>query len=903
MALSMDTPFFEKIWMYTMTNRIVIVILLTLSCLLAVPNLAAAGARPGGFFAPVGGGFSPNLAWWAAEPFVDPEGVLWIGVDGAGPDEISRVDLRIAEHPPRSATVRTYHPDRNEVAFWFAVEPGSVQESELSVMAVVTHQDRGQAQGQARGQVQGLAQGEAQGEALGETQGQALRSAAITIPRNQHGWDVHAFAGGWSLLRPAADSRLVFVSAEGSDTLATAVHGRGFYLPGDPEIGPDPTNPVGPITAYASAEAAIQAIRLTNWLGRQGGRDLYGDIRRYISRRDGLGHDWQGYPDWLLYRRGDDFRGQLQPDREDVRPRDHGLRQRGRSANQPMVITAWGEPTAPRPILDSWRVRGHARHLRLVSLDFSGQIYWDPGAQSQANNAWWAEDILVEDVRARGLGASNHAAWDGVLVRRSVVTDVWDADAHNQGLFIANLANAGDPIEQGPAGRFWPQDSWRIEETVFDRNGSKQDPNQPRTWTRAVNQIDDLPPGTGTQPRRTFYDRNIYAATYGQLHLRGNIFSRNGGGNSVQMRLGGVADRNLFLWNESALITSSNQSVREYLQDAAVRSNLVLHDDIFLPPGGFGQGVRIGVGPEQTGVLTGNIVAHFHRITNGGGLLGINGIPARGDRGSPGYLASRQSRHITAHKNLALGEQSTLLHVEGPMSPAGAASICIDCNILVSLDSGEAVRLSDTHPSPTLNIGGQAMGNHYFLGRTAHFARGEGIRENFQSWRAAGFDARSTAFHSLEALAAVHGWPVQEALKGWERDIVSYMQHIDPFFVPNEHVFVDADASGLKQEPRQTVWEVLTRFDGFPHDGGSRPRMSEARAKRAAKRYHAFLTFIHRARENRKHLWDDRYTAQALDRYIRDGFNLPILGLHDTTPLLPAPYLEFAVRGDQGCVP
>jgi hypothetical protein len=863
-------------------------IALALFIILCGPGAAlahAAGERPGGFFASQGEAFSPNLAWWAADPFTDPEGVLWIGVDGTGPDPISRIRLQISGQTTdqitdqmtgqmtfqstRIATNRTYHPDRNAAAFWFALDSLPQTTREIQVVAVVEH----------------------------ENQAPALHSSPVTISRNQIGWDTRAFAAGWSLLSPAPDSRLLYVAADGNDSLAAAVHGRGYYLPSDPEIGPDPTNPIGPITAYASPEVAMRAMRLTNWLGTRDGQDLYGDACGYSQKRDALGHDWQGYPDWLLYRRGDDFRGFLQPDREEIRPRHHGLRQRGRSANQPMVITAWGKPEAQRPILDSWRVIGHAKHLRLVSLDFNGRMHWDSGAQSQTNNAWWAEDILVEDVRARGLGASNHAAWDGVLVRRSVVMDVWDADAHNQGLFIANLANVGEPLDQGPSGQFWPQDSWRIEETVFDRNGYKQDPNQPQTWTRAVNRIDDLPPGTGVQPRRTFYDHNIYASTYGLLHLRGNIFSRNGGGNSVQMRLGGVADRNLFLWNESALITSSDQSDRERLQDAAVRSNLVLHDDIFLPPGGFGQGLRIGVGAKQSGVLAGNIVAHFHRITNGGGLLGISGIPGRGDRDSTGYLAPCQSGYITAHKNLALSEQSILLHVRGPESSAGAASARIDGNILVSLDSGEAVRLSAGHPSPTLSIGSQAMGNHYFLGRNAHFSRGEGIRENFEAWRAAGFDARSTAFDSPESLAAVHGWPDQETPRGWERDIVSYMQHIDPFFVPDDNVFVDADAAGPKQVPRQTVREALVRFDQFPHDGGERPRMSEADAKRAARRYHAFLAFIHQARENRKHAWDHRYTAQALISYIRDGFNLPTLGARGETPSLPAPYLSLLLKG------
>lgn len=123
--------------------------LLGLCCLLVLPETAGADARPGGFFAPVESAFSPNLAWWAALPFTDPEGVLWIGVDGAGPDEISRVDLHIAGLPLRSATVRTYHPDRNVAAFWFAVEPEDTREPELSVRAVVTHQAQGQAQGQA----------------------------------------------------------------------------------------------------------------------------------------------------------------------------------------------------------------------------------------------------------------------------------------------------------------------------------------------------------------------------------------------------------------------------------------------------------------------------------------------------------------------------------------------------------------------------------------------------------------------------------------------------------------------------------------------------------------------------------------------------------------------------------
>jgi len=51
--------------------------------------------------------------------------------------------------------------------------------------------------------------------------------------------------------------------------------------------------------------------------------------------------------------------------------------------------------------------------------------------------------------------------------------------------------------------------------------------------------------------------------------------------------------------------------------------------------------------------------------------------------------------------------------------------------------------------------------------------------------------------------------------------------------------------------------------------------MTEARAKLVARRYHAFITFIQRAKANRKGAWDPRYTADALNDYIRQGFGKP----------------------------
>jgi hypothetical protein len=76
------------------------------------------------------------------------------------------------------------------------------------------------------------------------------------------------------------------------------------------------------------------------------------------------------------------------------------------------------------------------------------------------------------------------------------------------------------------------------------------------------------------------------------------------------------------------------------------------------------------------------------------------------------------------------------------------------------------------------------------------------------------------------------------------------------------------------------VWEVLSD----PAYGS--PTMTEATAKLAARRYHAFITFIQRAKQNRKGAWDSRWTAEAVNNYIREGFGKPaVTGAYDTRSL------------------
>jgi hypothetical protein len=141
-------------------------------------------------------------------------------------------------------------------------------------------------------------------------------------------------------------------------------------------------------------------------------------------------------------------------------------------------------------------------------------------------------------------------------------------------------------------------------------------------------------------------------------------------------------------------------------------------------------------------------------------------------------------------------------------------------------------------------------------------------------WQAAGYDTDATLTSDFAAFKAAVGWTAPE------RDIVSYMQSVDPTYVVNEDVYVDEFSSGAKQDVRLKVWEVLV-------SGGSGiTEMTQAQAKLAARRFHAFGTFIQRAKNNRKGAWDSRWTAEAVNNYIRGGFGKTArTGPYDTRSL------------------
>jgi len=147
------------------------------------------------------------------------------------------------------------------------------------------------------------------------------------------------------------------------------------------------------------------------------------------------------------------------------------------------------------------------------------------------------------------------------------------------------------------------------------------------------------------------------------------------------------------------------------------------------------------------------------------------------------------------------------------------------------------------------------------------------------AWKAAGFDSDATqVYSSLASFKSAVGWTAPE------RDVVSYMQSVDPTYVPNEEVFVDDDCTGPKQAVRTKVREMVMTGDLATSFWGSPVAMTDARARQLARRYHAMITFMQRAKANRKGAWDPRWTADAVNNYIREGFGkAPVSGPYTAT--------------------
>ncbi|MCA0894909.1 immunoglobulin-like domain-containing protein [Microbulbifer agarilyticus] len=332
---------------------------------------------------------------------------------------------------------------------------------------------------------------------------------------------------GFTTILPASDSRLIYVSSSTGDNANDGL----------------------------TPETAVNSITR--------GKDLLRD----------------GSPDWLLLKIGDEWQEGL----------GKWLKS-GRSASEPMVVTAYGEGTK-RPLLmsgtkDGLRASGGGGSPQIIdNLVFSGLHLYsetrDPDSSSftqvSTNRGinWYRgcsyllfEDNYIEHYK-EGIQIHDLDNLDisGVVIRRNVIVDSYATDAHSQGIYVSQTEGV------------------LIEENIFDHNGWHA------TYPGAV---------------ATKFNHSIYIQSDNtDIDIKNNIISRSSS-HGMQLRPGGIIEGNFLIRNPiSILLGRATNSP----SDGQIINNVVLNGND-IGPGDLRRGWGIDFNTQNNGLVKNNIVAH-----------------------------------------------------------------------------------------------------------------------------------------------------------------------------------------------------------------------------------------------------------------------------------------------------
>jgi len=338
--------------------------------------------------------------------------------------------------------------------------------------------------------------------------------------------DLHVLAdasyGGWTLFPSSVDTRVIYVSSSDGNDLD-----NGFST-------------TSPKRTIAAGKALLR----------------------------------NGYPDWLLLKKGDTW---------DERLGEWGLS--GRSAAERMVVSSYGTDDA-RPCLrtgnDSGLVSGvtpgPVHNLAIVGIRFHCNAYdgvlWTRAIECTNGGS----NLLVEDCVCEGynngivmMGLGPAIRQVDASIRRNIVIDSWTSSGNGgNGLFFADC------------------DGLLIEENLIDNNG----------WT-------------GAHPHSGFPGHNVYVQNLcTDVTVRRNIVSSTDG---VHLRPGGTCEENLFLRNAIG-ITFGGGGFPEIEPNGVtgiVRRNVILDGSDYdtTPDQARGWGLSLAGNIAQATVEQ-NIVAH-----------------------------------------------------------------------------------------------------------------------------------------------------------------------------------------------------------------------------------------------------------------------------------------------------
>jgi len=328
---------------------------------------------------------------------------------------------------------------------------------------------------------------------------------------------------GWTVFTPSPDTRIYYVDdVNGNDSTAQYVEASSVA---------DPKNP-GPVNAYKTFVAAAMAAR-------------------------------DGYPDWVLLKRGGVWKDETWPTINAARFKS------GRSPTEPIMIGYYGT-SGDRPVIKLGTMfidhNGQVRNHVVLNGLFIYNYKQDPASPDYVPGSLniplrligGGENILIEDCKFRfvEIAVQNYAgAYKNFKFRRNIVLDAYHP---NSGLSSSNRSSGIFASDV---------DGLIIEECTFDHNG----------WN------EDIPTAEATQ-----YNHNIYIQyTTSGVVVRNNIITR-GAAHGVQLRGCGIAEENLFVQNAVSLNMGYHGHESDKDTIAIAKNNVILEGRKMDPDGSTG---------------------------------------------------------------------------------------------------------------------------------------------------------------------------------------------------------------------------------------------------------------------------------------------------------------------------
>ncbi|MCB9653912.1 MAG: hypothetical protein H6729_07275 [Deltaproteobacteria bacterium] len=432
---------------------------------------------------------------------------------------------------------------------------------------------------------------------------------------------------------PTADSGTVIVDSGVRDASSPDT-GAPDSGSGGPDAGSGTDASYPPSTTFSWTELNPSADSRSVYVSSSGGNDAndcLSESHPCRSIQQGLSRLRDGFPDWLMLKRGDVWY-------EGITAPGQSWTMSGRSQSEPMVITAYGD-SGPRPLLKTgyefgfWRYTDNDIHdFALVGIHFKAHTR-DPYSseyQGRGNNEVQAgfrwtgggdiRNILIEGCKFEFYSSNfvMHASngqpmFENVQVRGNVLYSAWSgSNTYAQGMFVDKIKGL------------------LVEGNVFDRNGGligyDGDPN-------------GIVPSDVTEQdvAVTWWDHQAYINSFNtDVVVVNNIFA---GGDGCQMRAGGLAMNNLFTRAINSLDVGVASSPTPGGVSGQVLYNVFLEGVDFpangRTPGPRANGIQVANIKSEGGlVVEHNILANDRSAQYYGRAIRLNGTNC-GDHNEP----------------------------------------------------------------------------------------------------------------------------------------------------------------------------------------------------------------------------------------------------------------------------